>query len=88
MIEAQGRHLIPAELPTSEQPATSGDHIAIAIDEDRDIEAKNSDAFSNLLDLLLAVQPRVCRVRFKLGSRAEMIFKPRWLAACPASFIR
>ena len=49
----------------------SGDHIAIAIDQDRDIEAKHSDAFGNLLDLFLAVSARVCRVRFKLGSRAK-----------------
>jgi len=71
MLEARGWHLVDAEFATSEQPAMSGDHIAIAIDQDRDIEAKHSDAFGNLLDLFLAVSARVCRVRFKLGSRAK-----------------
>jgi hypothetical protein len=51
MLETQGWHLIDAELATSEQPAVSGDHIAITIDQDRDIETKNSDAFGNLPDL-------------------------------------
>jgi len=67
MLEAQGWHLVDAELAASEQPAMSGNHMAIAIDEDRDIETKDSDAFGNLLYLFLAVPARVCRVRFKLG---------------------
>jgi hypothetical protein len=55
MLEAQGWHLVHAELAASEQPAKSGDQIAVAIDQNRDIEAKDPDAFSNLLDLFLAM---------------------------------
>jgi hypothetical protein len=32
-----------------------GDHVAIAIDQDRHIEAKGLDAFGNLPDLLFAM---------------------------------
>ena len=71
MLEAQGWHRVDAELAASEQPAMSGDHMAVAIDQDRDVETKSSDAFGNLLDLFLAVPTRICRVRFKLGSRAR-----------------
>ena len=69
MVEAQGWHLIHAKLAASEQPAMSGNHIALAIDQDWDIETKDTDAIGNLLDLFLAVPARVRRVRFKLGSR-------------------
>jgi len=90
MLEARGWHLVDAEFATSEQPAMSGDHIAIAIDQDRDIEAKHADAFGNLLDLFLAVSARVCRVRFKLGSRAKddlqaSLVVLRFNSALPAS---
>jgi hypothetical protein len=89
MLEAQGWHLVDAELVTSEQPAMSGDHLALAINQDRDIEVKGLDAFSNLLDLFFAVLARVREVRFKLGSRGrKMISISRWLAAIPAGFIR
>jgi hypothetical protein len=71
MLEPQGWHLINAKLAASEQPAMSGNHIALAIDQDWDIKAKDTDDFSNLSDLFLAVTARVSRVRFKLGSRAE-----------------
>jgi hypothetical protein len=71
MLEAQGWHLVHAELAASEQPAKSGDQIAVAIDQNRDIEAKDPDAFSNLLDLFLAMPPWICGVRFKLGSRTQ-----------------
>ena len=49
----------------------SGDHLAIAIDQNRNIEAKNLATFRNLLNLFFAMPPWVCRVQLKLGSRAE-----------------
>ena len=66
VIEAQCRHLGHAELAAGEQPAMPGDHIAVAVDQDRDIEAEGLDAVGDLPDLLLGVAPRVCRVRFQL----------------------
>ena len=62
VIQAQGRHLGPAELLGGEQPAVTGDHVAVAIDQDRDIEVKNPDAVGDLPDLLFAVTSRVGRV--------------------------
>jgi hypothetical protein len=67
MLEAQGWHLVDAKLAASEQPAMSGDHVERGVHQHRHVEAKDTDAFSNLPDLLLAVPARVCRVRFKLG---------------------
>ena len=46
------------------------DHVAIAIDQDRDIEAKGLDAFGNLPDLLFAVASRVGRVGSEPVQRA------------------
>ena len=63
VIEAQRRHLGHAELAAGEQPAVPGDHVAVAIDQDRDIEAESLDAVGDLPDLLLAVAPRVGGVR-------------------------
>jgi hypothetical protein len=71
MIQAHGWHLVDAELAAGEQPAMSGDHIACVIDQDRDIKTKLLDAFSNLLDLFLAVLARVYRVWSKLDYRAK-----------------
>jgi hypothetical protein len=71
MIQAQGWHLIDAKLAASEQPGMSGDHVACVIDQDRDIKTNLLDAFSNLLDLFLAVLARVCRVWSKLDYRAR-----------------
>ena len=70
MIQAQGWHLIDAKLAASEQPGMSGDHVACVIDQDRDIKTNLLDAFSNLLDLFLAVLARVYRVWSKLDYRA------------------
>jgi len=41
VIQAQRRHLGPAELLGGEQPTVTGDHVAVAIDHDRDIEVKH-----------------------------------------------
>jgi hypothetical protein len=58
----------------------SGEHLALVIDQDRDIEAKNHDAIGNLLDLFLAMSVRVCRIRFELGSRARDDLQARLVA--------
>jgi hypothetical protein len=42
------------------------DNIAVAIDQDRDIEAESLDAVANLADLLFAMTPRIGGVRFEL----------------------
>ena len=70
MLEAYGWHLVDAGLATSEHPAMSGENVELGVDQDRDIKTKRFDAFSNLLDLFLAVLARVCRIGFKLGERA------------------
>jgi len=70
VIEAQGRHFGHAELVGGQQASFPGDHIAVAIDQDRHNKAKGLDAFGDLPDLLFAVAPRVCRVPFELVERA------------------
>src|SRR5260370_37137916 len=59
------------------------DHLEIAIDQNRDIETENSDAFGNLPDLFLAVQTCVRRVRFELVQRAVDDLQT-WLLARPS----
>jgi hypothetical protein len=51
-----------AKFAGCEQPAMSGDHLAVAVDQDRDNKAENPDAVGDLADLLLAMTPRVRRV--------------------------
>ena len=64
VIEAQRRHLGPAELFCGEQPAMAGDDIPAAINEDRDIEAEGLNAAGDFPDLLLRMTPRVCWISF------------------------
>src|SRR5260370_39595185 len=59
------------------------DHLEIAIDQNRDIETENSDAFGNLPDLFLAVQTCVRRVRFEPAQRAVDDLQT-WLLARPS----
>jgi hypothetical protein len=70
VIEAEGRYLREVEFAGSEQATMPGDDLARAIDQDRDIEAEDPDAFGNLPDLLLAVAPRVGRIRGELVNRS------------------
>ena len=44
----------------------AGDHLALAIDQDRDIEPERLDAVGDLPDLLLAVAARIGRIRLQL----------------------
>jgi len=44
VIEAQRRHLGPTELTAGDEPAVTADHAIVAIDQNRDIEAKRLDA--------------------------------------------
>jgi hypothetical protein len=66
VIEAERRHLGPAELTTGQQPPMTRDHIVFAIDQNRNIEAEGSDAVGDFSDLLLAVPARVGGVRLQL----------------------
>jgi hypothetical protein len=59
VIETDCRNFGPAELLGRQQAAMTGHHVAGAVDEDRDIEAKALDALSDLSDLLLAVNAGV-----------------------------
>lgn len=66
MIKTEGRHLGKSQIATGEPTAVTRNYVAVAVDQDRDIEAEGLDAFGNLPDLLLAVAPRVSRVGFEL----------------------
>jgi hypothetical protein len=65
VIEAQRRDLAPAELTTRAEPAVPGDHVVVAIDQDRDVEVESLDAIGDLPDLLLGVLTRVRRIRLR-----------------------
>jgi hypothetical protein len=69
VIETERRYLAAAELAASEQPAVTGDHVELGIDEHRDVKAEGLDAVGDLPDLLLAVEPRVRGVGFELVDR-------------------
>jgi hypothetical protein len=47
-----------------------GDDLAVAVDQDRDVEAKGVDAVGDLPDLLLGMMPRVGGVRLQLRDPA------------------
>jgi hypothetical protein len=66
VIEAQRRDLAPTELTTRAQPTVPGDHVVVAIDQDRDIEVEGLDAIGDLPDLLLGMLTRVRRIRLEL----------------------
>ena len=66
VIEARRRHLGHAELAGCKQATMTADHVAVGIDQDRDIETECLDAAGDLPDLLRAVAPWVGRVRFQL----------------------
>jgi ParB-like chromosome segregation protein Spo0J len=70
VIEAQRRRLGHAQLAAGSEATVPCDHVAIAIDQDRHIEAKGLDALGNLPDLLSAVASRVSRVRSELVQQA------------------
>jgi hypothetical protein len=40
--------------------------VVVSIDQDRDVEAEDLDAFGNLPDLLFTVTPRIAGVRLKI----------------------
>ena len=64
------------------QPPMPGDNLALAIDQDRDIEVEGPDAVGDLPDLLLAMAPRVRGVELELVDRPINDFKqfrlPGW----------
>ena len=59
MLKTDGRHLSDAQKLASLKPPMAGDDLRFSIDENRNIKAEGFDAAGDLLDLLLAVQPRV-----------------------------
>ena len=83
VIEAQGRHLGQAELAAGQQPAVPGDDVAVAIDQDRDIEAEGLDAVGDLPDLLFAVTTGINGVRLKLIETGGSRFSETWRRRFP-----
>jgi hypothetical protein len=63
VIETPGRRFRNAEFAAREQPTVPANHLVVAIDQDRDIKVESSDAVGDLPDLLLAMAPRVRRVK-------------------------
>ena len=51
MIDANSWNLAHAELSGRQQPTMSGNHPAMPVDQDRDEEIENPDAFFDLPDL-------------------------------------
>jgi len=66
MIEAHRRHLAATKLAAGGEPAVTADHLVIAIDQDRDIEAKGPDAVGDFANLPFRMTARVGGVGFQL----------------------
>jgi hypothetical protein len=47
-----------------QEPTVPGEHVAVVIDQDRDVETKRFNAGGDLSDLFFAVMPRVGGIRF------------------------
>ena len=62
VFEADRRHLGPAEQATGFEAAVAGDELAVAVDQDRHVEAEGLDAAGDLLNLALGVSTRVARI--------------------------
>ena len=69
MIDAHRRHLGHAERAGSQDPAVTGNYLATAINQDRDVETESLDALGELPDLLLAMPARVRRIERELVDR-------------------
>jgi hypothetical protein len=65
VIEAQRRHLSYAEQAACEKPTVPGDNVALAVDQNWDVEIKGLDAVGNLPNLLLGMAPRVGGIGFQ-----------------------
>ena len=63
MVEARRRHLGHAPLTSGEPAAVARNYVAVAIDQDRDIEAESVEAVRDLPDLFLAVARRIGRIQ-------------------------
>jgi hypothetical protein len=58
VLDANSWNLAHAELSRRQQPIMSGDHPAMPVDQDRDEETENPDAFFDLPDLFFLLCSR------------------------------
>jgi hypothetical protein len=66
VIEAQRWHLGNPNFVGGQRSAMASNYVVVAIGQDGDDEAKGSEAFANLPDLLLCMVPRIGGIRFQL----------------------
>jgi hypothetical protein len=84
VIEAQRRRLGDAEFAAGQEPAMTSFYVEIGIDQHWHIEAEGLDAVGDLPDLLLAVAPRVGRIRRELvylSINNRQIYRDRYARA-------
>ena len=66
VIEPDGRHLAPAEMPAGEQATMTRHNVQFGVDEHRHVKAEALDAARDLLDLRTAMQTRVVGIELEM----------------------
>jgi hypothetical protein len=65
VLEADNRDLAQAQPPRRMDAAVAGEDIALLIGQDRNIEPKHFDAAGDLLDLPVAMAPRIAGIKLE-----------------------
>ena len=71
MVERDGRNLGKAEATGGEQPGMAGDNSALAVDQDRDVEAERRDAVGDAGDLAGRMQAGVAGVGLERSTGSQ-----------------
>ena len=77
MVERDGRNLGKAEATGGEQPRVARDDAALAVDQDRDVEAERRDAVGDAGDLADRMQAGVAGVGLERLDRQPADLDPR-----------
>jgi hypothetical protein len=65
MFEADDGNFAQAQSPPRKYAAVAGEEVTVLISQNRNVEAKRFDAASDLLDLLLPMEPRVAGIKLE-----------------------
>src|SRR6266536_2316966 len=69
MGKVDDRNLFQSNQPGGLDPAVPGDDLPLGVHQDGNVEPKAANAFSDLCDLLLAMQAGILGIRLELGKR-------------------
>lgn len=69
MVDANGRYFLESKTLGSFNPAMPGENSSRSINHDGPDKAKTLDTFRQLLNLSIAVNPRISKITFQIGNR-------------------